>query len=970
MSTTTTRYHQLKEELDQELEGDVSFEDDYRALYATDSSNYRQLPVGVVFPKNKEDIIKTVSLCRKHNLHILTRGGGTSLAGQCCNTGLIMDFSRYYNKIIDIDPEKKTARIQTGLVLDDLNRALEKYDLIFGPDPATHNHCTLGGMMGNNSCGIHSVMAQIEDGGIRTSDFVESAEILNYSGEKFEVGPTSEDELEEIISKGDEKGKIYGRLKKLRDHYEQDIREGIPNIPRRVSGYNLDDLLPENNFNVARSLVGTECTCTVFLEATVRLITRPKKRALVLLGYDNIFEAGDHVTEIMDYKPIGLEGMDNKLVNYMHKKALHEEDLGLLPDGKGWLLVEFGGESREEAEKNAKKMMSFLEQNANGNAPSMKFYEDPDEESRVWEIRESGLGATAFVQGLPDMWPGWEDSAVPPEKVGDYLRDLRKLFQKYDLHPSVYGHFGQGCIHCRIGFDLKSKTGIENYEKFVKEAADLVVSYGGSLSGEHGDGQARGPLLERMYGKRLMQAFHEFKEIWDPDWKMNPGKVIDPLPLDSNLRLGKDFRPGEHETYFKFPEDKGSFHRATMRCVGVGECRKTNSGTMCPSYMVTRDEKQVTRGRAHLLFEMMRGKEIKGGWKSKKVKESLDLCLACKGCLDECPVSVDMATYKAEYFAHYYKHHARPRSAYAFGIIDKWSQVASRFSGITNFITQNRITAPVFKKLGGIAKERQVPKYADKSFTRETNYTEKYKNLENTVMLWPDTFNNNFFPKVLDSAAKILESAGYEVIVPENHYCCGRPLYDFGMLEKAKSYLEKILNGLSDFIQEDVPIVGLEASCIAVFRNELGNLFPNDNNAKRLKKNFKTLPEFIMEHEEKFSFKKLNTSALMHRHCHHNSVMGYGPDLKVLDKIGVEVNVPDSGCCGLAGSFGFEEGEKYKVSVKAGERKIWPAVRKMEEEYLITDGFSCREQIKHGTGKLPIHTAELIEKALTNNQKN
>lgn len=964
MASSTT-YDQLEKELINSLQGEVCFGDDYRALYATDSSNYRQLPVGVVLPKNREDIIKTVALCRKHDLHLLTRGGGTSLAGQCCNSGLIMDFSKYYNKIIKIDPENKTARIQTGLVLDDLNRALEKYDLIFGPDPATHNHCTLGGMMGNNSCGIHSVMAQVEDGGVRTSDFVESMEILTYTGNNFEVGPATEQELEEIISKADEKGRIYGRLKKLRDNYQEDIRSGIPQIPRRVSGYNLDDLLPENNFNVARSLVGTESTCVVFLEATVRLIKRPKKRSLVLLGYDSVFEAGDHVTEIMEHKPIGLEGMDNKLVNYMHKKELHEEDLGLLPEGNGWLLVEFGADSKEMADEKAKKMMEDLKKNANGDAPSMKLYDNEQQESRVWEIRESGLGATAFVEGLPDMWPGWEDSAVPPEKVGDYLRDLRELFQKYDYHPSVYGHFGQGCIHCRIGFDLKSKKGIETYKEFVKEAADLVVSYGGSLSGEHGDGQARGPLLERMYGKKLMQAFHEFKEIWDPEWKMNPGKVIDPLPIDTDLRYGKNFHPGEHKTYFKYPKDKGSFHRATMRCVGVGECRKTSSGTMCPSYMVTRDEKQVTRGRAHLLFEMLQAKEIREGWKSREVKESLDLCLACKGCLSECPVNVDMATYKAEYLAHYYKHHPRPRSAYAFGMIDKWAQMASHFSGITNFITQNKVIAPIFKKLGGITPERAIPKFAQKPFIRENNYNEKFRNMENTVMLWPDTFNNYFFPGVLDSAAKILESAGFEVIVPEKHYCCGRPLYDFGMLDKAKSYLEKILNGLNYFIQEDVPIVGLEASCIAVFRDELGNLFPNDNNAKRLKKNFKTLPEFIMENESKFSFKKLNTSALMHRHCHHHAVMGYDPDLKLLEKIGVEVRVPDSGCCGLAGSFGFEEGDKYKISVKAGERKIWPTVREMKEEYLITDGFSCREQIKHGTGKLPMHTAELIAMALT-----
>lgn len=962
--TTNLLHHKLEHRLKEALKGEVSFGKDYQALYATDSSNYRQIPLGVVFPKDKEDIIATVNICREQGVPLVTRGGGTSLAGQCTNSGLVMDLSRHYNKILHIDPEKQTARVQTGLVLDHLNSALEEYDLIFGPDPATHDHCTFGGMMGNNSCGIHSVMAQVEDGGIRTEDFVESMEVLTYDGNQFEVGETSDEELEKIIARGGRQGEIYKQLKELRDEYEKDIKEGIPQIPRRVSGYNLDDLLPENKFQVAQALVGTESTCAVFLEATVRLIKRPKWRSLLLLGYPDVYEAGDHVTEIMKHKPIGLEGMDKKLIEYMHKRGLHENDLSLLPDGDGWLLVEFGGKNKEQADSYAKKLMKELKEQANGDAPNMKLFDDPDEEARVWEIRESGLGATAFVHDLPDMWPGWEDSAVPPEKVGDYLRDLRSLFEKFGYNPSVYGHFGQGCIHCRIGFDLKTKTGIEKYKRFTDEAADLVVSYGGSLSGEHGDGQARGPLLNRMYGERLMEAFHKFKEIWDPDWKMNPGKVIDPMARDQNLRLGKDFRPGEHETYFKYPEDQGSFHRATMRCVGVGKCRKTEKGTMCPSYMVTGDEKHVTRGRAHLLFEMMRGNELEGNWKSEEVKESLDLCLACKGCLDECPVSVDMATYKAEFLAHYYKNKTRPRSAYAFGLIDKWAEMASHMSGPANFMSHRKVFSNIIKSMGGVAPEREIPRFADKPFTRKFKGKDKKINLENAVLLWPDTFNNYFFPEVLEAGARVLQSAGYDVIIPTKKFCCGRPLYDYGMLDKARTYLKRILDDLSEYIQEDVPFVGFEASCVAVFRNELGNMYPNDNNAKRLKQNFKTLPEFIMEHEDKFNFKKLNKTAMMHRHCHHNAVMGYDADKEVMKKIGVDVNVPDSGCCGMAGSFGFEKGEKYDISMKVGERRILPAVREMEEDLLITDGFSCREQIKHGTGRLPQHTAEIIAQAL------
>ena len=963
------QYQELEKELKEKLKGEVSFEQDYRALYATDASNYRQIPVGVVFPKDKEDILKTVELCHKHDLHLLTRGGGTSLAGQCCNDGLIMDFSKYYNKILEIDPEKKTARVQTGLVLDDLNRALEEHGLIFGPDPATHNHCTMGGMMGNNSCGIHSVMAQVEDGGIRTSDFVESMELLTYDGKVFEAGQTSDEELEKIIKSDKPQSEIYAKLKELRDEFEEDIREGIPDLPRRVSGYNLDDLLPEKGFNVARSLVGTESTCVVFLEATLRLITAPKKRSLLILGYDSVYEAGDHVESIMKHKPIGLEGLDKNLITYMHKRHLHEEKLSLLPEGEGWLMVEFGGRNKKESDEKAKKLMADLKDKNSKDYPRMELYEDEEREHAVWEIRESGLGATAFVQGLPDMWTGWEDSAVPPVKVGEYLRDLRKLFQKYGYNPALYGHFGQGCIHCRIGFDLKTKGGIDDYLKFTEEAADLVVSYGGSLSGEHGDGQSRGPLLYKMYGERLMNAFHKFKEIWDPNWKMNPGKVIDPLPRNENLRMGKDFYPKDpKKTYFKFPEDQGSFHRAAMRCVGVGECRKTETGTMCPSYMVTRDEKNVTRGRAHLLFELMRGKELDDGFRNEKVKESLDLCLACKGCLGECPVHVDMATYKAEFLAHYYKNRPRPRSAYAFGYIDKWAEMASKATAPVNFLSQHETFARIVKSFGAIAPQREIPKFAEKTFKQQHQNPENV-DWSRAVLLWPDTFNNNFYPEVLNSAKEILENAGFVVITPTKHYCCGRPLYDFGMLDEAKSYLQKILTKLSDVIQAGVPFVGLEASCIAVFRNELKNLFPNDNNAKRLHQSFKTLPEFILENEDKFEFHKLNKTALLQKHCHHDAVMGYDADMEVFKRAGVDVNAPDSGCCGLAGSFGFEKGEKYDISMKVGERRILPMVRKMTEDYLITDGFSCREQIQHGAGRLPKHPVEILAAALTNKKK-
>lgn len=472
-----TLYSKIEQELRQALEGEVHFEKEYRLLYATDSSNYRQLPIGVILPKNKQDIIKTVKYCNKYQLPLLTRGGGTSLAGQCCNEGLIMDFSKYYNQVLDIDTKNKKIRVQTGMVLDELNKILQPHHLIFGPDPATHNHCTIGGMMGNNSCGVHSVMAAMDTGKARTSDFVESMEVLTYSGKVMEVGETPAGKLQDTVEANDEKSKILKQLLHIQEEYQEEIRYEYPPIPRRVSGYNLDELLPENNFHVAKALVGSESTCVIFLEATLSLIDLPKAKSLLLLGYPSVFEAGDHVPEILKSRPIALEGMDEKLVNYMHKRGLHEEDLKLLPNGKGWLLVEFGGDTKEEADKQAKKLMKSLEENAEKDPPAMKLYDDQQEESEIWEIRESGLGATAFVKGLPDMWPGWEDSAVPPHRVGDYLRELKKLFHKYDYHPSVYGHFGQGCIHCRIGFDLKTHKGIKKYKQFTQEAAALEVRY-------------------------------------------------------------------------------------------------------------------------------------------------------------------------------------------------------------------------------------------------------------------------------------------------------------------------------------------------------------------------------------------------------------------------------------------------------------------------------------------------------------
>jgi FAD/FMN-containing dehydrogenase/Fe-S oxidoreductase len=904
-------------------------------------------------------VIETVAACRRFGAPILARGGGTSLAGQGCNAAVVIDMSKYMHNVIEIDADKKLARVQPGTILDHLREEAERHHLTFGPDPATHAWCTLGGMIGNNSCGTHSVMAGKMD------DNTEELDILTYDGVRMRVGKTSDEELERIIKEGGRRGEIYARLKSLRDKYADQIRARFPDIPRRVSGYNLDQLLPENGFHVARALVGTEGTCVTVLEATARLVHSPQQRSLLVLGYPDAFRAADHVMEILAHGPIGLEGFDDHLVSNMRRKHLEAANLALLPEGGGWLLVEFGSDRKQEADDRARALMEELKRAAN--PPSTKLFTDPREAARIWAVREAGLPATVFVPGELPGWEGWEDAAVPPAKLGDYLRDLFKLLGRYDYDTALYGHFGQGCVHTRINFDLLTRDGIKKFRSFMEEAADLVVSYGGSLAGEHGDGQSRGELLPKMYGPELVQAFREFKTIWDPGGKMNPHKVVDPYRMDENLRLGTQYNPPRPVTHFKFPGDNGSFATATLRCVGVGKCRRTNRGTMCPSYMATLEEKHTTRGRTRALFEMLQGQVLTEGWRDENVKEALDLCLACKGCKGECPVNVDMATYKAEFLSHYYQGRLRPTSAYGMGLIYWWSRLASRMPALVNFFTQAPLLSDLAKLVMDVAPQRKLPVFASQTFKewfRQRGQRNQRNQGKPSVILGPDTFNNYFHPATARAAVEVLEAAGYQVEVPEQSLCCGRPLYDQGMLNTAERLLRQILETLEPQISAGIPIVGLEPSCIAVFRDELVNLFPNDENAQRLSKQAFLLSEFLEMHVPNYQPPKLRRKAVVHGHCHHKSIMGMGPELAMLKKLGLDFELLDSGCCGMAGSFGFEKAH-YDVSIKCGERVLLPAVRNAAKDTLIiTDGFSCREQIAQTTDRQALHLAQVIQMAL------
>jgi FAD/FMN-containing dehydrogenase/Fe-S oxidoreductase len=955
------------------LRGEVRFDSGSRALYATDASNYRQVPIGVVIPRDADDVVAAIEICRRHRAPLLSRGGGTSLAGQCCNAAVVMDMSKYFNQVLDVNQQTRLARVEPGLVLDRLREHTKEHGLTFGPDPATHNHCTLGGMLGNNSCGVHAVMAQFYGPGARTSDNTSRLEVVTYDGLRMWVGPTPDQELDAIIADGGRRGEIYAGLKRLRDRYADLIRTRYPRIPRRVSGYNLDELLPERGFNVARALVGTESTCVTILQAELILIHNPKARSLLVLGYPDVYSAGDHVPDLLAFKPIGLEGLDDRLIDDMKKANIHPQDAQLLPNGKGWLMVEFGGETKEESDARARAAMAALK--GKPNAPTMDLYDDPKKELLLWKVRESGLGATAHVPNAPVTWEGWEDSAVPPDRVGDYLRDLRKLFDKYQYACALYGHFGQGCIHTRIDFDLQSAQGIEKYKAFMDDASSLVVSYGGSLSGEHGDGQSKAQFLPKMFGPELVEAFREFKTIWDPDGRMNPGKIVNPYRIDQNLRLGADYRPPQLATHFAFPKDRHSFAFTTIRCVGVGECRREHGGTMCPSYRVTHEEEHSTRGRAHLLFEMLEGNPLTGGWRDEHVKDALDLCLACKGCKSDCPVNVDMASYKAEFLSHYYEGRIRPMPAYAMGYIHRWARLGAIAPRLFNLVTHLPGVSLLIKSLGGISTSRDVPRFAERTFTawfRERPDRSNHSPESNgasapaesmRVVLWADTFNNHFHPETAIAATNVLERAGCEVIVPREPLCCGRPLYDYGFLVEARRLLRRVLTALRPHLDAGTPIVVLEPSCLAVFRDELVNLFPEDEDAKRLSRQAVLLSEFLHSRLPGYRPPTLDRQVMLHGHCHHKAIATLDAEEAVLRDMGVELEALDSGCCGMAGSFGFES-EHYDVSMKVGELVLLPAVRRAGADTLIVaDGFSCREQIAQATGRRAVHLAEALQLA-------
>jgi FAD/FMN-containing dehydrogenase/Fe-S oxidoreductase len=924
---------QLEAALAAAVAGEVRFDAGARAAYASDASNYRQVPIGVVLPRSAGDMAAALAVCRAHGAPVLARGGGTSLCGQSVNVAVVIDCSKYMDRVASIDARLRTALVEPGVVCDSLRAAAEVHGLTFGPDPATHSRCTLGGMIGNNSCGAHSVMAG------KTVENIEALEVLTYDGARFWCGATDEAEFRRILALGNRQSEIYAGLKALADKYADLIRSGFPRIKRRVSGYNLDQLLPENGFNVARALVGSEGTCALTLQASARLVKSPAHRVLLVQGYPDIYAAGDAVPQVLAAGPIACEGLDEKIIGGLRERRLKLEDIKLLPEGRAWLMIEFGGDTPEEAIDKASALRGLI-------------VADPVQMGRLWAIRETGASATSLnLKGTPGPDPvvGWEDAAVDPLRLGDYLREFQALVERHGYRTSLYGHFGDGCIHARITFELRTPEGLARWRAFLQQAAALVVKYGGSLSGEHGDGQARAEFLPAMYGPELMQALREFKRIWDPANRMNPGKLIDAYRVDENLRLGPQYKTVKLATRFAFRSEVGDgFARAAEHCIGMGKCRAKTGGTMCPSYRATGEERYSTRGRARLLWEMLQGEVIKDGWQSEEVKEALDWCLACKGCRSDCPTHTDMAAYKAEFLSHYYEKKARPLALQALARIGEWAPLAARVPALANAL------GALGRPIAGLAAGRKLPRVAARSFRSQFVAAGEGER----VILLDDTFNGYFRPATAVAAARVLAHAGCRVELPREHLCCGRPYYDAGMLDRAKTALETALQVL----EPGVPVVILEPACLSVFRDELQQLFPGDARAEDLARRTRSLAEFL--DQRGYAPRRVFGRALLQGHCHQQALAGMGPDVKLLRAAGLEVEAPDFGCCGMAGSFGFRQ-ETGAAARRIAELALLPKLRAATPDtVVVADGFSCREQIEGLGGRTAQHLAEVLAGAL------
>jgi FAD/FMN-containing dehydrogenase/Fe-S oxidoreductase len=939
--------------------GEVAGDAGRRAQYSTDASNYRQIPLAVVFPRERQHVLNALSVCRRLGVPVTSRGAGTSTSGQAVGRGVVLDHSRYFNRLIALDPQARTATVQPGIVLDDVQSAAAEHGLLFGADPSTQSRCTLGGMIGNNACGTHSVAWG------RTADNVTELEVVTYRGTVVRLGEMTQDEIEAAIAVGDDRAQLIAALYRLAQNHLSALRTELGQFPRQVSGYALEHLLPERRFHLARALVGSEGTLAVVLSATVRLISPPPARALVVLGFQDACAAADAVPALLKHRLLALEGLDRALTDIV-TRAETRAAIDTLPAAQAWLFAELGG-TADELPQHAQELAAAAGETAGFTGSEV--ITEPARARKLWRIREDGAGLATRLPDGSEAWPGWEDAAVPPGQLGSYLRQFTRLLQQHDLQGAVYGHFGEGCLHVRINFDFTTEQGTAVFRAFVTDAAQLIAAHGGSLSGEHGDGQARSELLPLMYGPEVIALFEEFKNIWDPDNGLNPGMIVRPLPVDGNLRVSPQ-RPAlplaAPTKGFAFHADGGDFAKAARRCVGVGKCRSADQrgDVMCPSYRVTLDEKDSTRGRARLLYEMTQGEVITDGWRSTEVRDALDLCLSCKGCSADCPVGVDVATYKSEFLHHHYRGRIRPASHYTMGWLPLLSRLAARMPRTVNALTSSPL-APLIKRLGGIAAQREVPRFAKETFLSWfRSRTPQGDGRRGPVMLWVDSFNNHFTPEVLKDGVAVLENAGFRVQVPDGTQCCGLTWITTGQLGIARRITQRTVTALAPAVEAGMPVVGLEPSCTAALKSDLPELLDGSEHARGLARATVTLAELLVQQAPDWQPPLIEAQSISQTHCHQHATSGFGADSALLHRMGIDNTALDSGCCGLAGNFGFERGH-YDVSVAAGEQVLLPAVRSAEQDtHVLADGFSCRVQIAQQTDRTGTHLAQLIARAL------
>ncbi|TDD76696.1 FAD-binding oxidoreductase [Actinomadura rubrisoli] len=968
-----------------------------RAAYSSDASIYRRVPVAVAEPRSTDDLARILELAGAEGLPVTMRGGGTSIAGNSIGAGIVIDTSRHLRRVRCIDPEARTAVVEPGVVLDDLRAEAALYGLTFGPDPSSHSRCTLGGMIGNNACGSHSVAWGI------TSANVESMRLLLPGDRELDAAKGSS---------GD--AAIDAVLTRLRDAHLAPLRTELGRFSRQVSGYGLHHLLPENGFDVAKALVGAEGTCGLVTEATVSLVPVPKARALAVLGFPDVYVAAEVAPFAAQAGALTVEGMAADLLTALRQQPGRADAGADLPPGGGWLYCELGGDTAADARDAAHALAEIVRERVPGTTSVV--VDDPARMRALWWIREAGSGIVTRLPDGGEAWPGWEDSAVPPARLAGYLRDLYGLMGEHGLRGVPYGHFGEGCLHLRLDFGLDDPLGVAGYRSFIEDAARLVLSHGGSVSGEHGDGRARSELLAEMYSPELLDAFAAFKAVFDPERRLNPGVIVDPAPLDADLRpgpgrdallhrgvfpqrdahlgsrgdalrpgtgrdalrseAGRDaLRPGAGDALAVTPvhalsRDNGSFAAAVHRCVGVGACRNLESGAMCPSFKVTRDEVHSTRGRARVLAEMLRGESLTDGWRSREVRDALDLCLSCKACASDCPVNVDMATYKAEFLYRHYAGRRRPMAHYSMGWLPLWSRLATAVPGTSRMVNAAMSREPIaaaVKRAAGVEPRREMIRFAARTlrqwFRASHGGGPRPVGRAGTVVLWPDTFTEHHAPEVGRAAVEVLEALGYRVLIPPGRVCCGLTWHSTGQLGVARRVLRHTLGILAPALDAGLPIVGLEPSCTVMLRDEAPELLPDDPRARTLADVTVTLAELVARHDGDWPFRRLDSAAIAQVHCHQEAKGSYAPDLAVLERLGVEPDVIGAGCCGLAGNFGFEPGH-WDVSQGCAERELYPKVRGADGGLVLADGFSCRTQVAQGTGRHALHLAQVLQLAL------